>query len=628
MTDTPSPAQYSDFKADRHMTSQTHPRTTDREPLFFAGLLALVVAMLAVPIQWPTLSDIVAYDPDDSMRMVQVRDLLNGQGWWDLMQHRVNPVAGGVLMHWSRIVDAPIALLISMLTPIFGHSSAEIITTTAVPLLLFTALLLLGAKCYRQFSPRALAFVALALLASDIPIVVQFRPQHIDHHNWQILMAMGMFYMALQPASWRAGVLGGLFAGTYLAISLEGLPLVALFAGIAAVTWLGSNAVSDARRLSGFLVSLAVSAFVLQIVTRGPSAIFGEWCDSLSAPYLAAFGVAALGIVATLHASDRFRLNIVMRTALLGVSGVIAIALMVIITPACSKGPFVALDPIVQKYWYNLISEGMPVWKAEFLLGWLMVAPSILGLIGSALAFRKATDPEQRRLWAITIATILGALPVQLMVLRFGATAHVFAIPGIAALILALWHFARAQRSILPRFGLSLLAILPAPLFFETLPPITLTALFPAIDPAAAEGSPTIDETTQCMDTAGIAALNRLPQQTLFTPLDMAAGLLFRTQHSVVATGHHRNAIVMSKTIRAFIGTPAEAEALVRSVGGSMIVLCPNTNDISAFSKVSGDTLTHALLVNRAPAWLQPVDLGPGVTLKAWRVLPAAAPAR
>ena len=48
MTDTPSPAQYSDFKADRHMTSQTHPRTTDREPLFFAGLLALVVAMLAV----------------------------------------------------------------------------------------------------------------------------------------------------------------------------------------------------------------------------------------------------------------------------------------------------------------------------------------------------------------------------------------------------------------------------------------------------------------------------------------------------------------------------------------------------------------------------------------------------
>ena len=47
-------------------------------------------------------------DTDDVMRLVQVRDLLGGQGWFDLYQHRMNPPEG-TLMHWSRLVDAPLA---------------------------------------------------------------------------------------------------------------------------------------------------------------------------------------------------------------------------------------------------------------------------------------------------------------------------------------------------------------------------------------------------------------------------------------------------------------------------------------------------------------------------------------
>src|ERR1700704_7183794 len=53
---------------------------------------------------------------DDAMRLVEVRDLLAGQGWFDLTQYRLDPPAGGV-MHWSRIVDVPIAFLIQILQP-------------------------------------------------------------------------------------------------------------------------------------------------------------------------------------------------------------------------------------------------------------------------------------------------------------------------------------------------------------------------------------------------------------------------------------------------------------------------------------------------------------------------------
>jgi hypothetical protein len=48
---------------------------------------------------------------DDAMRLVQVRDLLAGQNWFDPVQHRLAP-PDGVIMHWSRLIDLPIAILI------------------------------------------------------------------------------------------------------------------------------------------------------------------------------------------------------------------------------------------------------------------------------------------------------------------------------------------------------------------------------------------------------------------------------------------------------------------------------------------------------------------------------------
>src|SRR5437763_9686188 len=53
----------------------------------------------------------VDFSTDDAMRLVQIRDLLAGQNWFDLTQYRLNPPAG-VPTHWSRLIDLPIALLI------------------------------------------------------------------------------------------------------------------------------------------------------------------------------------------------------------------------------------------------------------------------------------------------------------------------------------------------------------------------------------------------------------------------------------------------------------------------------------------------------------------------------------
>ncbi len=73
-------------------------------------------------------------DPDDIMRLVQVRDLIAGQSWFDVSQYRVDAPGGGVPMHWSRLVDLPIALVIIALTPILGQYGAETAALVGVPL--------------------------------------------------------------------------------------------------------------------------------------------------------------------------------------------------------------------------------------------------------------------------------------------------------------------------------------------------------------------------------------------------------------------------------------------------------------------------------------------------------------
>ena len=155
-------------------------------------LLCLAVALaLAVPAFRSGLFDAMA--TDDAMRLVEVRDLLAGQAWFDLTQHRLDPPQGS-LMHWSRLIDAPIAALILLLRPLLGIAGAEQAALVLWPTLLLAAALALVAatadahgRCSgRQELPLA-AMIAAALAA---PALIHFRSGGIDHHNAQMVLVL------------------------------------------------------------------------------------------------------------------------------------------------------------------------------------------------------------------------------------------------------------------------------------------------------------------------------------------------------------------------------------------------------------------------------------------------------
>src|SRR6202163_3762006 len=117
------------------------------------NIMTLVLwAAVALALAAPSIKSGVfdAMSTDDAMRLVEVRDLIAGPGWFDLMQHRLDPP--GVSMHWSRVIDAPLVALIVMLRPLTGAAGAEAVTLILWPALLFGAALLLVAAIARAMS--------------------------------------------------------------------------------------------------------------------------------------------------------------------------------------------------------------------------------------------------------------------------------------------------------------------------------------------------------------------------------------------------------------------------------------------------------------------------------------------
>src|SRR5436853_4529318 len=86
-----------------------------------AVLLGLVLTWPRILAVWQTGA---FFDSDDAMRIVQVRDLMAGQGWFDLTAQRINPPKG-LLLHWSRVVDVPIVALISVFRLFASAEAAE-----------------------------------------------------------------------------------------------------------------------------------------------------------------------------------------------------------------------------------------------------------------------------------------------------------------------------------------------------------------------------------------------------------------------------------------------------------------------------------------------------------------------
>src|SRR5690348_10350740 len=113
--------------------SATYPLAAadPRRATCYAVVLLWAAAVFALAVA----SGINSLSTDDAMRLVQVRDLIAGQSWFDMTQYRLDPPAG-VVSHWSRLIDLPLAVLIKTGSLFLPAATAEKIVLIVWPTLL------------------------------------------------------------------------------------------------------------------------------------------------------------------------------------------------------------------------------------------------------------------------------------------------------------------------------------------------------------------------------------------------------------------------------------------------------------------------------------------------------------
>ena len=577
-----------------------------------AGLAWLIISALMIAINWNAIASLRFPDPDDIMRLVQVRDLLGGQSWFDVTQARVDAANGGVPMHWSRLVDVPLALVILALTPVLGSPTAESAALVIVPLFTLGLAMLLAARIAWRLIGDEEATLTSLVVAISVPVLFQLGPMRIDHHGWQIICAL----VAINGLMARSDRIGGWVIGaslaTWLAISIEGLPLAAIIFAVLALRWLRDR---GARMyLVTAMRSFALIGSALFGLTRGVSDLT-TYCDAVSPLHLAMFAWAAL-VFTFLSRFEPIPKGAVLAGFVLAGGG--AIAMLFASAPQCATGGgFAELDPLVAQYWHANVLEGMPIWRQSLTTALQYAVTPLIALLAAFNLASKSRD-WLRRFWSDYALILGGAFLVSIFVARAGAVACVLAAPPLAWQLRQWLRAIRKMKRPAPRMAAMVgvaCALLPA------LPAMLLTSAMPAR--ASLGGAPDAPvKAIDCRVQDSARSLVRLPKGEIYAPLDIAPELLLTSQHTVVATGHHRGHEAMRVLMVTALGDETEAHAALSARGTSYVALCPSLGEPRMYTAIAPDGFVAQLAKGETPDWLEPVDLEGSNGLKLWRITP------
>jgi len=543
-------------------------------------------------------------DPDDAMRLAQVRAFIGGRGWFDLLEPRLSPPEG-YLTHWSRLIDVGLAGLFWLARPFASAAAAEKFMLCAWPVLwLLPAMGAVAAIAWRC-GGRAAAQIALVLAVFAPGAFQHFLPGQIDHHNVQIALAL----LAVAAAAWSdrsafAACAAGALSALAFAVGLENLPWIAL-AGVAVAARFVADA-RAARALCRYALALAGGTAVAFLGTVAPARWLVAACDALA--FNLALPVIAGGAILAIVAAAGPRLSRRGRIAGVGVAAVLALALYAGAEPRCLQGPYALVDPAVQRIWLSHVEEMAPL--AAVLRTWPLTGASIAAFpllaLAAILALLRTPLRRDSGFWIAAGAAWLAALLTLAMVKTY-SYALWFAIPPVA-LGVAAWS-ARRKLPLSWQLG-GALAVTPAAVSAFALVLAQATGL--KEDPPAATGK-------NCQAAADYAALAALPPGLVLADIDLGPMVLLKTPHAVLAAPYHRLAGGIVRAHGMLTAAPDAARPAIAQAGIGYIVLCGNGRPAGPDAAARPDNLRSRLAAGEAPDWLARVPLPEGTGLMVYR---------
>ncbi|MCZ4347919.1 hypothetical protein [Devosia neptuniae] len=552
-------------------------------------------------------------DTDDAMRMVMVRDFLHGQPWYDLTAHRLNTPFGAEL-HWSRLVDVPIAILVMIFTPLLGPDTAMIAAGYVWPMALLGVLLWFSALLADRLVGPEGVLPALVLPVLNPAITAEFTPGRVDHHNVVIILTLATVWAAVESVRRpRFAIVCGLLAATALAIATESLPVIAAAILAAGLLWV--FAVTKAATMRNFGLAFAAGCAVHLATFRLPNRWFEAACDVLSPVYLSvALAVAATFTLASLMpVQGRWQ-----RFGVLAVLGGLGMGLVALAFPQCLHGPYGELDPWLQANWIAGIVEAKPWAASVFELPAYAIAVGIPALLGTLVVLYRLWRVQQGRAeWAVLLAFVLCTALIMLAQIRGARLTVMPAMPAAAWLIVA----ARQRYLAQPRL-VTILGLAGSWLAFSGVVLALVVTLMVNLAPGRAQDVAQARASKEpCLVPAAFADLAALPPERIMSPIDLGAHIMLYTPHEVVAAPYHRNQLGVRDAFRFFNDPIDDARAIIEQRGIGLVVICPPMSEVRGLADRADDSFAALYAAGNLPAWL--VDVSPtDAVLRTFAVLP------
>ena len=566
-------------------------------------------------------------DPDDYTYLTQTLDWLQGQGWYDNIQHRMN-APEGVPIHYTRFAEIPIAAIILFFRSFhYSWHGAALLGSFLLPVIylaaFFCALRFAAARFINPDWARLTSFIAMFA-----PVLMfKFAPGQVDHHGIEAALTILATGLTAQffanPHQLRIAAASGFVFALALAIALETLPWMALAAAVIGL-WCAVSGREASRATIAYALSLFLSSAFFLVIDKPPADLATPDLLSYSIAYVILTGGIALALLTPAAVS---RLALFPRLILSACIALILAALYLHHFPNLLAGPYGAMDKKLAALFFANLEEAEPMHaRYGFYKSLLLLFPSLLGL-SAALFFLRTAPRERKAQWLLLASLAAAAIAfAYLYQIRMLIYASLFSFIPLAAFAEHAFLALSTRPPTRARYWSEIaLVLLVGPLTAILLPALqdsrsfnTGIVLFPAQN---FDNSCDMHTLTQLLTSPAYAT--RAPLR-IVNMIDQGPQLLFDTPHQILSAPYHMNVTGNLDALDFFSTTDADhAEQIARRDGINLVVLCRDIPDMYLHGSaphyailpnreihmLPDDSLAGRLAFHNPPAWLTEVSV-------------------
>ncbi len=582
-------------------------------------LIAAVLIVVVIFLKNIMSLGLIGGDIDDTIRLVQIKDYLAGQSWFNTDQYRMGLV-GGTDMHWSRIPDIPIIVL-TYIFDLFMPQERALIWAYSVwpPLSAFVLIYgcFIGAKhwAHDNASSKIKIFI-LCLLGLFVMTFHRFAPGSIDHHNLQLGFLGLCVGFALDPKfRFWSYFISGFALAMSIAIGAEIYVFAAIICGFMALQWAyHGRAASFATQ--GFGLGFAITLLAAFFGTVSPSEYTLIYCDALSmiTVTVGALGGLGLAIVAKWESRKAAPTNWIKRGYALGVLGVICAAVLVFQAPQCLVNPLDSLPQDVTRLWLDNVEEARPITHKRLERG--IIIPHMLGApvaaiiilclglrrqFGAGLSETSHTQASyQVGQHILLLSLIIAALGLTAYQIRFYPFAFVFAIIPLAGWISKVYTDTKRENPDSVTYLAAL--IISAPFAWE-IPGKAFKVLL-----ANDTENTLLEPQAHCASADVINSFKALPVGTVLAGPDMSGHILMQTPHRVVSGNYHRNFKGIATQIQISVSDSDKAGPIILGHDIDYVYFCNSATSTAIYKAENSQGFTANLSQGLIPDYLDAIS--------------------